>query len=207
MNSDLSSYYAWNDVARKNTGVRSKAVKRSEEWKAKISATITEQWKDEDHKARVIASNKRHYQNLSEEERAERSKHNSELMHARYADPEFREKHKQICSDPARRAKLSESLKNSEKVKASANSPARNEKLRNSLKAYFTDEVREQMSIRAKQSENVQRACQDPTRKAKIAESSKGRKWITNGIENHFVKGEDLERYLAQGWKFGKTMK
>ena len=207
MNSDLSSYYAWNAVARKTTGVRSKAVKRSEEWKAKISATITEQWKDEDHKARVIASNKRHYQNLSEEERAERSKKYSERMHSLYADPEFREKHKQRCSDPARRAKLSESLKNSEKVKASANSPARNEKLRNSLKAYYTDEVREQMSIRAKQSENVQRACQDPVRKAKIAEASRGCKWINNGVERHFVKGEAVEQYLAQGWTLGWKLK
>lgn len=203
LNSDLSSHYAWNDVNRSNTGIRSKAVERSEEWKAKISATITEQWKDEERRVKISETFSQYYQNLSEEERAERSKHNSERMHAHYADPEFREKHKQICNDPARRAKLSESLKNSEKVKASANSPERNEKLRNSLKAYFTDEVREQMSIRAKQSENVQRACQDPARKAKIAEASRGCKWINNGVERHFVKGEALEQYLARGWKLG----
>lgn len=207
LNSELNSHYAWNNASRKTIGNRSKVVERSEEWKAKISATITEQWKDEERKTQIINAVRRNWQNKSKEEmdciRAKSRERTNKLL----ADPAYREKHKQSCSDPARCAKLSESLKNSEKVKASANSPERNEKLRNSLKAYFTAEVREQMSIRAKQSENVQRACQDPARKAKIAESSKGRKWITNGIENHFVKGEDLARYLAQGWKFGKTMK
>lgn len=203
LNSDLSSYYAWNDVNRKTAGASSKAVKRSEEWKAKISATITEQWKDEERKAQIIDAVKRNWQNKSKEEmdciRAKSRERTNKLL----ADPEFREKHKQSCSNPARRAKLSESLRNSEKVKASANSPERNEKLRNSLKAYFTAEVREQMSIRAKQSENVQRACQDPARKAKISEAARGCKWINNGVERHFVKGEALEQYLAQDWKLG----
>ena len=207
LNSELNSHYAWNDVNRKTTGASSKAVKRSAEWKAKIAATVTEQWKDEERKTQIINAMRQNWQNKSKEEMDSIRAKSRERINQLLADLEFREKHKQRCSDPARRAKLSESLKNSEKVKASANSPERNEKLRNSLKAYFTEEVREQMSIRAKQSENVQRACQDPARKAKIAEASRGCKWINNGVERHFVKGETLEQYLAQGWELGWKLK
>ena len=41
--------------------------------------------------------------------------------------------------------------------------------------------------------------------KSKISSSIKGRKFVTNGVENHQVKIEDLDRYLSNGYKLGLT--
>jgi len=38
-------------------------------------------------------------------------------------------------------------------------------------------------------------------------EHSKGRMWVTNGIINKFIISEELENYISQGWKKGKTIK
>ena len=39
--------------------------------------------------------------------------------------------------------------------------------------------------------------------KSKISSSIKGRKFVTNGVENHQVKIEDLDKYLSAGYKLG----
>ena len=61
------------------------------------------------------------------------------------------------------------------------------------------------MSIKVSTSEACIRATQDPERNAKISEAGKGRKWVTNDIENRFVKGEELEQCLASGYRYGRV--
>lgn len=40
----------------------------------------------------------------------------------------------------------------------------------------------------------------------KMSESRFGRKWINNRSENKFVKSEEVQYYLSQGWKLGKLV-
>lgn len=205
LNSETSSHYSWNSEARKNLGEASKTVERTEEWKAKIAQTVKEQWQDAERKTQIVEAIKQNWQDKSDEERQEISEHISEGVKAYYANPENLEKHRQSCKDPERRAKLSEGLKNSDKVKEAANRPERNEKLRNSLQAYFTEDKRREMSIKISTSEACIRATQDPERNAKISEAGKGRKWVTNGIENRFVKGDELTQCLNNGYRYGRV--
>ena len=39
----------------------------------------------------------------------------------------------------------------------------------------------------------------------KMSESSKGIKWINDGIESKMLKGEELKIHLNNGWKYGRT--
>ena len=38
-------------------------------------------------------------------------------------------------------------------------------------------------------------------------EHNKGRMWITNGVDNKFIIGDEFEKYNNEGWSRGKTIK
>ena len=43
--------------------------------------------------------------------------------------------------------------------------------------------------------------------KEKLRQSTLGRVWVTNGIELHQIKKEDLDKYLNNGYKLGTKYK
>lgn len=71
---------------------------------------------------------------------------------------------------------------------------------------HHSKETREKLSFANKGEKNGMfgKKMSEETKKL-FSKQRTGRKWINNGTDNKFVKPEDIEMYLQQGWMLGRT--
>lgn len=103
-----------------------------------------------------------------------------------------------------RRKKLSEYLRNNERIKNKRKEVMSNEKIREKIsksliKRYETDE-----SLHKLISYKTKEALNKPEILKKLSENSKKRCWINNTVQELFIEKTELEQYIENGWIKGR---
>ena len=150
----------------------------SEETKSLLSNAAKQQFGSEDTRAAQSQLMKEYYAN-----NPEFSKEQSKKLKELYSDPMARER---IKNGLKRYYQENEDagIKNSNAVKAYYNKPGSKEKLSNEVKQWHAN---------------------NPDIAKQHAETLRGRKWMTNGLDNKQLKPELVNSYLEMGWRFGQT--
>jgi group I intron endonuclease len=145
-------------------------------------------------------------------------------VRASHNTPEYVAKMKQILADPENTRKRSEA------IRIAHARPETKEKFRKRRRPEFTPEIREKFlegnrrfnstpeawqwksemmkknhsdpDFKARHLAGVRQANADPVRNAKIAASRKGGMWITNGVNDRYIK---TDADIPEGWSRGKV--